>query len=105
MAQETQRQALDAARNGHQTVVFDVPLLVESSHWRTRVDRILVVDCSIETQIQRVRDRNDWTADTVQSVIQVQATRAQRLAAADWVIFNQGLDLNALRAKLADLPI
>ena len=105
VAQETQRQALDAARNGHQTVVFDVPLLVESNHWRTRVDRILVVDCSIETQIQRVRDRNDWTADTVQSVIQVQATRAQRLAAADWVIFNQGLDLNALRAKLANLPI
>ncbi len=105
VAQETQRQALDAARHGHQTVVFDVPLLVESGRWRARVDRILVVDCSVETQIQRVRDRNGWTDDAVQSIIQVQATREQRLAAADWVIFNQGLDIDQLRAKLADVPI
>ena len=105
VAQETQRQAQDAARHGHQTVVFDVPLLVESGHWRARVDRILVVDCSVETQIQRVRDRNGWSADAVQSIIEVQASRAQRLAAADWVIFNQGLDLDELRAKLADVPI
>ena len=105
VAEETQRQAQEAAGLGHPTVVFDVPLLVESGKWRAQVDRILVVDCSVETQIQRVRDRNAWTADAVQSIIQVQASRAQRLAAADWVIFNQGLSLDQLRAKLADLPI
>lgn len=105
VAQETQRQALDAAHQGHPTVVFDVPLLVESGRWRAKVDRILVVDCTVETQIQRVCQRNGWTADAVQSIIQQQATRAQRLAAADWVVFNQGLSLDQLRAELADLPL
>jgi dephospho-CoA kinase len=105
VAQETQRQALEAAHNGFHTVVFDVPLLVESERWRARVDRVLVVDCSVETQIQRVCNRNNWTADAVQSIIKVQASRAQRLAAADWVIFNQGLSFEQLRAKLADLPL
>ena len=105
VAQETQRQALDAARYGHQIVVFDVPLLVESGRWRGQLDRVLVVDCSVETQIQRVRNRNGWTADAVQSIINVQASREQRLAAADWVIFNQGISLDQLRAKLSDAPV
>jgi len=44
--QEAQRQAQEAIAKGHQTLVFDVPLLVESgARWRTQVDRILVVDC------------------------------------------------------------
>jgi dephospho-CoA kinase len=105
VAQETQRQALDAAHHGHQTVVFDVPLLVESDRWRAKVDRILVVDCSVETQIQRVCNRNNWTAEVVQSIIKTQARREQRLAAADWVIFNQGISFEQLREKLADLPL
>ena len=38
-------------------VVFDVPLLTESSHWRARVQRVLVVDCSEDTQAARVAAR------------------------------------------------
>ena len=34
----------EAAAATGRTVVFDVPLLVESAHWRARVDRVLVVD-------------------------------------------------------------
>lgn len=69
-------------------VVFDVPLLVESLHWRQRVDAVLVVDCDPDTQIQRVMARNGWTREAVQAVITQQATRPQRLAAADAVVFN-----------------
>lgn len=69
-------------------VVFDVPLLVESPHWRQRVDAVLVVDCDADTQIERVMARSGWTQEAVQAVIRQQATRAQRLAAADAVIFN-----------------
>ena len=71
-----------------QTVVFDVPLLVESRHWRARVDAVLVVDCDTETQIARVMARNGWAREAVEAVIRQQATRAQRLAAADAVVFN-----------------
>jgi dephospho-CoA kinase len=69
-------------------VVFDVPLLVESRHWRARVDAVLVVDCDSETQIARVMARNGWAREAVDAVIRQQATRAQRLAAADAVVFN-----------------
>ena len=72
-------------------IVFDVPLLVESTGgWRERVDRILVVDCEEETQVQRVMHRSAWPRETVLAVIAQQATREQRRAAADAVIYNDG---------------
>lgn len=81
-------------------VVFDVPLLVESGRWRDQVDRILVVDCPVETQIARVMQRNGWTADAVQRIIDQQASRAQRLAVADDVIVNDGLELEELATEV-----
>ena len=72
-------------------VIFDVPLLVESQGgWRERVDRILVVDCEPETQVQRVMQRSGWPRETVQAVMAQQATREQRCAVADAVIYNDG---------------
>ncbi len=82
---ECNRQALAAAGK---TIVFDVPLLVESSHWRTRVDRVLVVDCSAETQVARVMNRSGWTREAVLAVIAQQASRERRRACADAVIDN-----------------
>ena len=106
VAQETQRQAQHAVANGHHTLVFDVPLLVESgARWRAQVDRVLVVDCLEETQIQRVMARNGWDREVVQAIISAQATRAQKLAAADWVIANEGISLEALRTCVLSLPI
>jgi dephospho-CoA kinase len=69
------------------------------------VDRVLVVDCLEETQIQRVMARNGLSREVIQSIISAQATRAQKLAAADWVIHNEGLDLEALEAYVKSLPI
>jgi dephospho-CoA kinase len=73
---------------------------VESGRWRQRVDRVLVVDCDPETQVQRVMARNGWTRGAVQAVLAQQATRAQRRAAADAVIVNEGLDLDALAREV-----
>ena len=106
VAQETQRQAQDAVSKGHHTLVFDVPLLVEAGErWRTQVDRILVVDCSEETQIQRVMARSGLSRAAVQSIIAAQASRLQKLAAADWVIENDGISLEALYTCVKSLPI
>ena len=104
VAQETRRQAEDAQARGHRVLVFDVPLLVESGRWRNAVHRVLVVDCLEETQITRVMARNGWTRDAVQAVLHAQASRTQRLAAADWVIFNDGLSLQDLRSQVQQLP-
>lgn len=91
---ETDRLAQAAADRA--LIVFDVPLLVESGRWRARVDRVLIVDCAAETQIARVMARSGWTREAVEAVLRKQATRAQRRAAADALIHNDGLDLDAL---------
>ena len=99
---EARRQAQAAQASGR-TVLFDVPLLTESSHWRARCQRILVVDCSADTQVQRVMARSGWSAEQVQRVIDQQAPRAARRAIADAVIVNDGLSLAALQAEVAAL--
>lgn len=101
ITEETRRQERDAA--GHPWIVFDVPLLVESGRWRQRVDRVLVVDCEPETQVQRVMARNGWTREGVLAVLAQQATRSQRRAAADAVICNEGLDLDRLAEEVRQL--
>ncbi|MDY7573561.1 dephospho-CoA kinase [Actimicrobium sp. CCI2.3] len=70
--------------------LFVVPLLVESGHWRERVTRILVVDCPEKLQIARVMQRNGLTEEQVHAIMATQATRAQRHAAADDLICNDG---------------
>ena len=84
-------------------VVFDVPLLVESGRWRGRVDRVLVVDASEATQLQRVMARSGWSAEAVHAVIAQQASRMARRAAADAVIFNDVLTLPELAAEVRTL--
>ncbi|ARP83763.1 dephospho-CoA kinase [Bordetella genomosp. 8] len=85
------RTALDAgARATGCYVVYVVPLLVESGRWAERVDRVCVVDCDPETQIQRVRSRSGLTADTIERIMAAQAARETRLAAAHDVILNDG---------------
>ncbi len=84
-------------------LVFDVPLLVESKTWRKRVDRVCVVDCGEGLQVQRVTARSGWTIEAVRSVIARQASRAQRRAAADDVIFNEGIDIDGLSAHARSL--
>jgi dephospho-CoA kinase len=101
---EQARQAADeAASSGARAVVFDVPLLAESAHWRARVDRVLVVDCTPGTQIQRVMTRSGWPHETVQRVIEQQAPRERRRALADAVIFNEALSLGALQEEVRSL--
>lgn len=97
---EAQRQAAAAADG---CIVFDVPLLTESSHWRDRVERVLVVDCDENTQVTRVMQRNGWTEEAVRRVIAQQAPRDRRRAIADAVIFNDGLDPAALGAEVRAL--
>jgi dephospho-CoA kinase len=97
---EAERQAVQAAGA---PLVFDVPLLVESGHWRTKVDRVLLVDCSEDTQIERVMQRSGWPREAVQRVIGSQASRSARRAAADAVIDNEALTLQQLAAQVDTL--
>lgn len=86
-----------AAASRSPCLVFDVPLLVESPEWRHQLDRVLVVDCSEETQIRRVTERNGWDHSTIEAVLRSQSPRARRLVAADTVIFNDGYQIEPLQ--------
>ena len=97
---ETERQAAAATA---EVLVFDVPLLTESTHWRSRVDRVLVVDCSAQSQIERVMARSAWTRSAVEAVMAQQAQRSARRAIADAVIFNDGIGLDELTSHVRAL--
>jgi dephospho-CoA kinase len=101
VGRETEQAARAAQDAGCICLVFDVPLLVESGdRWRRRVDRVLVVDCTVDTQIQRVLSRSGLDEQEVRAIIDHQASRPQRLAAADLVLFNERLSLEALDAQV-----
>ncbi|MGN8133852.1 dephospho-CoA kinase [Paraburkholderia sp. 22099] len=94
---ETEREQRDA--QGPYVIVV-VPLLVESGNWKTRVNRVLTVDCSVDTQISRVMLRNGFSREQVLAIIGRQATREARLAAADDVIDNDNVPFDALKAQV-----
>lgn len=93
-------QARQAVESGCAVIVFDIPLLAESGRWARRLDAVLVVDCSAETQIERVMRRNGLAREVVQAIIASQATRRARRTVADAVITNDGdCTLDALHAR------
>jgi dephospho-CoA kinase len=83
------QRAEEHAAAGSPYVVFVIPLLVESGDTRGRFNRVLVIDCSEATQLARVCSRPGIDAGVARGILAAQATRAQRLAAADDVLFNE----------------
>jgi dephospho-CoA kinase len=67
--------------------LLSIPLLFETNK-ADFVNRILVVDCSVETQIERVVQRDHLAIERVQSIIDTQVARAFRITNADDVIDN-----------------
>jgi dephospho-CoA kinase len=103
VAQQIERQAQEADAIGATCIVFDIPLLVESHHWRSELDRVLVVDCSTHTQIARVAARNSLDHSVVEKIIAAQVNRSTRVRAADIVLANEGLTLEELAAQVREI--
>ncbi len=75
-----------------------IPLLLETKRTEI-VDRVLVVDCGTETQIQRVTQRDQCSRTHVNAIISTQIGRSERLKLADDVIENCG-DIESLNKKI-----
>jgi len=104
VGQVLQEESVAAIAAGHACLVYDVPLLVESGErWRRQVDLVCVVDCEVETQIQRVMSRNQLGRTEIERIISQQASRQQRLGCADAVIFNEGIDLAHLKQLVHEM--
>lgn len=69
-----------------------IPLLFET-HMTHFVDRILVVDCPVATQIERVKDRDQMSTERIESIIANQVSRALRKSKADDLIDNPNTNL------------
>lgn len=92
---------LEAAAPSRSIVVHVIPLLVETGQ-AANFDVVVVVDVGSETQLDRLLARAELSAEEARSRIAAQANRAQRLAAADVVLDNNG-SLVDLHAQLDDL--
>lgn len=97
------REASIAEQEGARCIVFDIPLLVESPCWRELFNRILVVDCTEATQITRVVERSSLRPNEIHKIICTQATRAQRLNAADITVFNEGITIAELERQVHEI--
>lgn len=78
-----------------------IPLLFETGQ-QQRVDRILVVDCETDDQLQRVQNRDNRSTQQILSIINAQVSRNTRLSAADDIIENSG-DMKNLHNKVDKL--
>jgi len=91
-------------KSGFSTVILDIPLLAEShARWQDKLNAILVVDCSKETQIQRVIQRSGLKPEIVLKIIESQASRELRNSIANWVILNDGITLEELHNRVAKI--
>ena len=78
-----------------------IPLLAESKGIDF-IDRVLVVDTPIELQIERARLRDKVNAEEIQTIVDSQAERNQRLAIADDTIVND-TSIESLKEKVLAL--
>lgn len=67
--------------------IIAIPLLLETQKTHI-VDRVLVIDCPVETQVKRVLDRDKINREQAEAIIAAQVGRQQRLAVADDIIDN-----------------
>ncbi len=95
---EVRRQS-DSLQGNYQ--IIDVPLLVDSALLQF-VDRVLVVDCEEDTQIERLLKRDSGTVEEAKRILASQSSREQRLAIADDVIHNDA-DLQQLQKQVIAL--
>ena len=82
-------------------VIVDIPLLVEKKY-QSMFDRIIVVDCLPEQQVDRVSARDQMSEIDIQKVISIQANRKERLKFATDILDNTG-DVDKLHAQINKL--
>ena len=94
------RTRLETSRSPY--VILVVPLLLETESYRDLLDRVLVIDCDEQQQIERTMARSALAAEGVRAIIAAQLPRAERLKRADDVISNDA-DMEMLRARVTAL--
>ena len=94
-------QKINASKDPYQIIV--IPLLIETGY-QNFVDRVLIVDCSMETQLARLINRDNETKKNAKKIIANQIERSERLKFADDIIENERkTSINVLKKKILQL--
>jgi dephospho-CoA kinase len=88
MIRQQTDQAMDEAQGAY--VLLDFPLLLESNNWKERVHQVVVVDCPVETQIERVIQRSQLAEAQIRAIMAQQVSRDFRRTHADHILDNSG---------------
>jgi len=73
----------------HSVVVFDAALLIEAGA-HTRMNRVIVVSCTEETQIRRLVEGGGITEEEARLRVGAQMPTVQKIRYADYVVDNEG---------------
>lgn len=99
------QQARDQVAHAREPyVLLVVPLLLEKNAYHELVQRIAVVDCSEQMQIERTMRRSSISESAVRAIMASQLARADRLAKADDILHNDGGE-EALRQQVTRLHL
>ena len=80
-------------------IVLVIPLLFETKNYISLIDESLLIDCDLETQIERVIKRDNVSMALANKIIKNQMNRQEKLLLADKVILNDG-NINHLKTQL-----
>ena len=97
--------ATKARQDGHAVMVFDIPLLFETGG-EARMDKVVVVHCTPETQLARLLDRPGLDEAAARLLMDRQMPQAEKMSRADYLIStDEGVDAarEDVRRILADL--
>ena len=100
MIQAKARTRLAQATSSY--VVYTVPLWFEKAPHSINPWKVVALDCSEETQIQRVTARSGFARDDVIAIMAQQVSRDTRKRGADRVVLNEG-SLDDLRREITAL--
>ena len=82
-------------------VLLVSPLLFETNQYEL-VQQTILIDAPEQQQLARASQRDGQTVDSIQRIMQVQMSRAERKQRATYIVLNDG-DLTHLHAELAKL--
>ena len=80
-------------------IVLVIPLLFETKNYISLIDESLLIDCDLETQIERVIKRDSVSKALANRIIKNQMNRHEKQLLADKVILNDG-NINHLKTQL-----
>ena len=80
-------------------IVLVIPLLFETKNYISLIDESLLIDCDLETQIERVIKRDSISKTLANRIIKNQMNREKKQLLADKVILNDG-NINHLKTQL-----